>query len=623
MLPCGGPAAARPDLLLRRAGPDPAASPRAGIAVTVDRDALRGFRLAGGGRLVLPRAGGADLEVVLERLEVLAPGAIVTLTGARGPVPYRPDLTLFRGRVEGEPGSLAVFAMSAGRVTGRIRLDSGWLLVAPLGAEEGGAGHVVVPEADLPAPPEAAFSCLADEMTQAAAPVPAGLPPLPADIATTTTRLVCDLALDCDYDFFAKEGSDSARAVAYALVMLGTSSAIYEREINVTLRASYLNLWTTASDPYTATTLDGQLTEFKNYWVANRSGVTRDLAQLVSGRALGGGIAWIGALCSSSYGYSVISNLTGSNTYPTNVTTWDINVMAHELGHNFNSRHTHSCWWQSNGYAPSGALLDSCYTAEGTCYGGSVGITPADLGTIMSYCHLLGGEDHIRLDFHAACRTVMRYAAEHAACFAAADGAASDGPRRGHRLGRRAPHLDGERLAGRAALRRLPQPLPAGPRARLGRRDHGHLLRRPRPRRLLVQAAGGARGGLLRLLGRGARRRVFPGGAGRLRRRRLAGRLSRRRLRRGRRPRPGRALAHRARGLDPARPRRRHVRGGRGLRAALRVLPGRGRERGLRRRRHPRPRRGRLRHQRGLDPARRAAAAASATAPSPPAPSSR
>jgi hypothetical protein len=428
LLLCGGEAAARPPvsatLFHRRAGADPATPPRGGVSVTVDRDALRGFRLAGGGRLTLPLADGTDLAVVLERFDVLAPGAVVTLTGRRGPVSYRPDLTLFQGRVEGEPGSLAVFAMSSGRVTGRIRRDSGWLLVAPLTpdatAAEPGAGHVIVPETDLPAPPEAAFDCPSDALTLAAEPVPAGLPLLPADIAMTTTRLVCDVALDCDHDFFVKEGSDSARAVTYALVMLGTSSVIYEREINVALRASYLNLWTTSSDPYGATNLSAQLDEFATYWKNNRSDVTRGLAQLVSGRSLGGGIAWIGSLCSTRYGYSVISNLTGSNIYPTNVTTWDINVMAHELGHNFNSRHTHSCWWQSNGYAPAGALLDSCYTAEGSCYAGGVGITPPDLGTIMSYCHLLGGEDHIRLDFHAACRTVMRYAAESAACLAAA-----------------------------------------------------------------------------------------------------------------------------------------------------------------------------------------------------------
>ena len=391
----------------------PAAAP-----VTVDREALRRFRLQDAGRLDLPLADGSTLTLALRRFEVLAPGATVTLSGDRGPVAWQPDLTLFKGSVEGEPGSLAVIAMTSGQVTGWVEHTAGRLIVAPLDGT--GDAHAITDEADLPAPPADAFVCPSDELQSDGFGPPAGLPALPLDVQATTTRLVCDLALDCDYELFVKEGSDATRAVNYALVLLGTTSAIYEREINVSLRASYLNVWTTSADPYAATTLSPALTEFKTWWVNNRSGVTRDLAQLVSGRALGGGIAWLDALCNTNFGYSVIANLSGNNLYPSAVTTWDINVMAHELGHNFSSSHTHSCWWQSNGYAPTGALLDSCYTAEGACFTGSIGQVPADLGTIMSYCHLLGGQGKIRLDFHPACRSVMRYAAEHAGCFVAA-----------------------------------------------------------------------------------------------------------------------------------------------------------------------------------------------------------
>ena len=387
-------------------------------AVTVDREALRRFRLQAAGRLDLPLAGGATLTLALRRFEVLAPGATVTLSGERGPVTWRPDLTLFKGPVEGEPGSLAVIAMTSSQVTGWVERTSGRLIVAPLGAT--GDAHAIADEADLPAPPADAFVCPSDGAQGDAPEPPAGLPALPQDVQTATTRLVCDVALDCDYEYFAKEGGDTTRAVNYALVLLGTTSAIYEREINVELRASYLNVWTTSADPYSATTLNPALTEFASWWKTNRTGVTRDVAQLVSGRALGGGIAYVGALCSTNFGYSVIANLNGNNPYPSAVTTWDVNVMAHELGHNFSSQHTHSCWWQSNGYAPPGALLDSCYTAEGTCFTGTTGHLPADQGTIMSYCHLLGGEGSIRLDFHPACRSVMRYAAEHASCFVSA-----------------------------------------------------------------------------------------------------------------------------------------------------------------------------------------------------------
>lgn len=404
----------------RQAAPASAAavhSPGA-AAVTVDREALRSFRLQDAGRLDLPLADGSTLTLALQRFEVLAPGATVTLSGARGPVSWQPDLTLFRGPVEGEPGSLAVIAMSSGQVTGWVEHAGGRLIVAPLDGTSD--AHAITDEADLPAPPADAFVCPSDELPSVGFAPPASLPALPLDVQATTTRLVCDLALDCDYEFFVKEGSDATRAVNYALVLMGTTSAIYEREINVSLRASYLNVWTTSADPYSATTLSPALTEFQAYWKNNRSGVTRDLAQLVSGRVLGGGIAWVGSLCNTNYGYSVIANLAGNNLYPSAVTTWDVNVMAHELGHNFSSNHTHSCWWQSNGYAPAGALLDSCYTAEGSCFTGSIGSGPADLGTIMSYCHLLGGAGNIRLDFHTACRSVMRYAAEHASCFVAA-----------------------------------------------------------------------------------------------------------------------------------------------------------------------------------------------------------
>src|SRR5205085_2730335 len=81
--------------------------------------------------------------------------------------------------------------------------------------------------------------------------------------------------------------------------------------------------------------------------------------------------------------------------------------------------HTHSCNWQDRGQAPPGALLDSCYTPEGTCYAGPTGILPPDKGTIMSYCHLVGGINGIRLEFHQECKTVMRQDAEGSCLLAA------------------------------------------------------------------------------------------------------------------------------------------------------------------------------------------------------------
>ena len=68
--------------------------------------------------------------------------------------------------------------------------------------------------------------------------------------------------------------------------------------------------------------------------------VDRHVAHMLSGQNIGGGIAYLSALCTSA-GYAVSGNLSGSFPLPIedhNGNNWDLMVVAHETGHNCGAR---------------------------------------------------------------------------------------------------------------------------------------------------------------------------------------------------------------------------------------------------------------------------------------------
>jgi len=198
-------------------------------------------------------------------------------------------------------------------------------------------------------------------------------------------RAPARIYFEVDYRMFLDNNSNSTTLINYIQGMFAAVQLIY-RDEQIPIQISQVNWWT-STDPYAGmSNMQTILTTFGNN---TRDDFSGSLAQLLTTRNVGGGIAWIGVLCqpfasdgSGRFSFCAIEN--DYNNYPTY--SWTVNVVAHELGHNFGSYHTQSCHWPINSFAIG--ALDSCVEAEdGFCFSST---RPNNNGTIMSYCHLNG-----------------------------------------------------------------------------------------------------------------------------------------------------------------------------------------------------------------------------------------
>jgi hypothetical protein len=347
----------------------------------------------------LPLPGGGSLRLHLEPVDILTPDAqiVAAARDASGvhTTPVVCSIKAFAVRVEGRTDASGVITLAddaanstaGGTIGGFVRLPERtiWLSNGPRGRNLP-AVSFDPSMADPSLVPTGTDFCQVDLLAQPEPPATGGV----AGGSPNACREVA-LAIDTDWEYTASVfGGNTAAAAAYALALTAATSEIYTNDLNVRLRVNYLRLWTgtnAASDPWDQTSTTNQLFQYRDYWVANEGAVTRDLGHFISGRGLGGGVAWLPGLCGGDFAFGLSANMNGSFPYPivdNSGANWDIMVYAHEIGHNFGSPHTHS-------YDPP---LDGC--GNGDC-------SAANTGTIMSYCHTCaGGLGNIALHFHPA-----------------------------------------------------------------------------------------------------------------------------------------------------------------------------------------------------------------------------
>lgn len=386
------------------------ASGRAGVArvgrLELDRSALRALRNAESASIAgFPIGASGSATVDLTRFDPFATGATAVLMTADGAKTLtRPDRTYFRGQVDGIKGSHVLLVAGDDFVRGfvadgkdlhRFGPDSSGQHVAWSLSD---ADPAIVPTAPLcqnDAHPELAVSHF-----RAAPSVPSGARSARGPYSPT---LLVEIFAETDQEFLELFAS-TAEALDYLGDLAAAISTIYDADTDVRIVFRGIRLWE-ATDPWRSASTNGMLDEVQAYWTTNEAGTPRDLVHFISGKGVTGGVAYLGSLCDTTFGYGV-STVYGSFDVMNPNDTWDVTVVAHEVGHNFGSPHTHC-------YDPP---VDTCYSGEGGCYDGPESL-PMGGGTIMSYCHLLpGGDANINLTFGTTVSAVLRTGATNAAC---------------------------------------------------------------------------------------------------------------------------------------------------------------------------------------------------------------
>ncbi|MFN5865682.1 MAG: LamG-like jellyroll fold domain-containing protein [Candidatus Kapaibacterium sp.] len=352
----------------------------------------------------VPLPGRGTVSLQCTTMKILSDDAVVAAGTRHGDQERSIDRhILVHGSIASEPGSFVYLAFFRTYAVGYVEIPTAdgmkRILFAPDNAEAKEPVMIVYDQADVPNPkhPGCDAENLPDYFTrtqESFGQFAAMRSELKSNDLQNAQTLLARVAVDCDTKYYNQAGSNFSRAANYMIVAVGAVSAVYQRDINVAVQVPYLRIWT-ENCPYTGD-LGSYLNQGRNYWNANMGSVSRTTTFIVTSYT--GGLAWVGVLC-GSYAYSA-AGVTGNTNFPANQYVWDVDVLSHELGHNFGSPHTHNCGW-----APP---VDSCVNAEGGCYSKP---NPRK-GTIMSYCHLTSYGTELR--FHPRVATLMRASAVRA-----------------------------------------------------------------------------------------------------------------------------------------------------------------------------------------------------------------
>lgn len=307
----------------------------------------------------LPGHDGSDWMVDLIAGNIHSAG--FTVLDATGRKVASPMGLYYRGMIRGNPNSLVSLSFSNDNIGGFISDETGNYELTRVQDS-----YTLIPASGI----KSEIVCdVKDEVIRMAADQ---VNTLRADDFVNCRPV--EIYFEADHTLFSAFGSIEA-TTEYVNRLFTQVATLFENE-GIEIKISGLKVWD-SPDPYEAARSNSfdMLSAFANRM--DKTGFDGNLAHLLTKSRIGGR-AHVSVLCNSAP--SVRTGVTGSLTddiAPFPLFSNDVYILAHELGHNFGSPHTHSCYWP-------GGPIDNCVLPEGDC--APTGPAPQNGGTIMSYC---------------------------------------------------------------------------------------------------------------------------------------------------------------------------------------------------------------------------------------------
>ncbi len=320
--------------------------------------------------LTLPSIGNVNLS--LYRQSIFSADFVVTSSQGDLDDSSAKKIVFYRGVVDDMPNSLVSITILEDGIIGVISVDG---INYNLGQIKDAKTHILYKSTDLSIP--STFICGTSDLTlEELEAKPEIQNPSNLDKTVQCVRL----RVEVDNGLTSVLGGNT-NSVNYVAGLFNEVLTLYAND-NIDMLVSEVFIWE-GSSPYSGgagNILDQMTNDSPN----------ADLTTLLSTQS-NGGIAYLSGLCSSSFG----NNFNSVDGFYNNVPSysWDVNVVAHEIGHNLSSDHTHACSWNGNNTAIDGCGPDAGYSE------GCDAALPSNGGTIMSYCHLTNVGMNFNLGF--------------------------------------------------------------------------------------------------------------------------------------------------------------------------------------------------------------------------------